>query len=162
MGSVDRLGWRVGGDFSAALFGFDDVLIMVRLNLSFPRFRATKKNRDALTDLARTPHLSPDQVLSNWNHSMSLPVANVQSAVLRKAGGIFHPFSWIVTSTEGGCMRGEAHRSAKEPLDRLLVPLLGNRYSSRDEFPSPSERRLWSTYGGPEPGVRHIKHKQER
>ncbi len=156
VGSVDMLGWR-SSDYSAALFGFDDALIMVRLNLSFPRFRATKKHRDALSNVARTAHLSPDQVLSNWKRSMSLPVANVQSAVLRKAGGAFHEFFWIITSTEGGCMTGEAHRSAKEPLDRLLTPLLGDRYSSRDEHPTPSERRWFNTLGGPKPGVRYIK-----
>ena len=115
----------------AALFGFDDALVIVPLGIAVkPGFRANKKSQEAVDDVAGTATLTPDAVQSKWSDSVVTSVADVQSAELRKSlqGGLFGTVGLRITNIQGGSQNLLAHRSAKDPLVALLTRLLGDRF----------------------------------
>jgi len=131
MGSVERLGLGAPSSQVAALFGFDDVLVVVPLGVAVkPGFRANKKSQTAVDEMAGTANLTADAVQSRWSDSLTVRVADVERAEIRRSlqGGLFGTIRLCITSTGGGTLELLAHRSSKDSLATLLTTVLGDRF----------------------------------
>jgi hypothetical protein len=134
VGVVDRLGVGSPSSKAAALFGFDDALVIVPLGIAVrPGFRVSKKTQTALTDVSGAVDLMPEQVKAKWDDSVVLSMSDLQSAELRKSvqGGLFGVRRLHINGTE--CEAGVllVHPSVKDSLVSLLTSLLGDRFNDR-------------------------------
>ena len=133
VGTVDRLGLGTPSNQVAALFGFDDVIVIVPLGMAVkPGFRASKKSQAALHEVAAATDLTPEAVQAKWSDCVTIRLADVQRAELRKSlqGGLFGTIGLMINDTEGRTQDLLAHRSARESLVDLLTSLLGDRFLS--------------------------------
>ena len=130
VGTVERLGIGSPSSQVAALFCFDDVVVIVPLGVAVkPGFRASKKSQAAVKETAATANVTADAVQSRWSNSVTIPVADIERAEVRPSmqGGLFGTVRLRLTSTDGSVQELLAHRSSKQPLEEVLRTVLGAR-----------------------------------
>jgi hypothetical protein len=137
IGQVQRLGWLSHNDLAwpAALFVFDDTLIFVELRLSVALrglgWLGSKKDQDAIKTLSELDVLTPQLVMDRWPKALNLATARIVKAQLVPDSlGNWWGITRLKIDLQGWACAYKAHRTAKEPLVRMLQSVLGDRFES--------------------------------
>jgi hypothetical protein len=135
IGQVQRLGWLSHNDLAwpAALFVFDDTLIFVHLRLGVTLggmgFQGSKKDQEAIKALSELDVLTPQLVMNRWPKALNLATARIVKAQLAPESlGNWLEITRLKIDLQDWACAYKAHRTAKEPLVRMLQSVLGDRF----------------------------------
>jgi hypothetical protein len=144
VGQVQRLGVGSPSLLPAALFIFDDVLLIpnVRPGVTLGAgYRSSKKEQDAIKALSELDDLSPQLVLERWPKARSFPVADIDKAHLGRSaqGAMYGTLELQISCQDGRNILLLAHRTTRDSLLRMLQSVLGNRFQTTLHPKGPSE-----------------------
>jgi hypothetical protein len=129
VGMVERLGFGSPSRSAAALFTFDEALVIIWLGVALPGFRTSKKKRHAVNAFAESDDLTPQRVRDQWPKGECLAVTSIERAELKKSaqGALYGTLILQILDVDGTRHVFLAHRSVRESLTTLLKSVLGDR-----------------------------------
>lgn len=134
VGVVDRIMVGVSGNGRpAALFAFDDVLMLVRLGMGGTLGiggRPGKRDQARIQEITGSGIVTPDAVQQRWPDALIVATSDIRAASLkRSAQGALYGIRRL--SLDMGGSTGYAvlvPRAAQEPLRGILSTVLGERF----------------------------------
>jgi hypothetical protein len=139
LGAVDRLGIPGSGsavDEPIVLFAFEDTLIFAELRrgpfLALGLFRHSDEDQRTMQEILVSKTVTPESVLLRWPKARVIATADIRKARLsRSILGAFYGTRKLTFDLEGDRTHAVwAIRTSREPLRRILVSVLGERFES--------------------------------